>query len=30
VLNPVARLVVQGSETGAPITMAASAVMRNE
>jgi Flp pilus assembly protein TadG len=30
VLNPVARLVVSGSETGKPITMAASAVMRNE
>jgi Flp pilus assembly protein TadG len=30
VLNPVARLVVEGSDTGAPITMSASAEMRNE
>lgn len=30
VLNPVARLVVGGSEVGAPITMTASAQMRNE
>ena len=30
VLNPVARLVVPGSSLGAPITMSASAEMRNE
>jgi Flp pilus assembly protein TadG len=30
VLQPVARLVVPGAHTGAPITMRASAVMRNE
>ncbi len=30
VLQPVARLVVPGARTGAPITMRASAVMRNE
>lgn len=30
VLQPVARLVVAGSMTGAPITMTASATMRNE
>lgn len=30
VLQPVARLVVPGAGTGAPITMRASAVMRNE
>jgi Flp pilus assembly protein TadG len=30
VLNPIARLVVKGSELGAPITMSASSEMRNE
>ena len=30
VLNPVARLIVPGSSLGAPITMSASAEMRNE
>jgi len=30
VLNPVAQLVVSGSTVGAPITMHASALMRNE
>jgi Flp pilus assembly protein TadG len=30
VLNPVARLVVSGATVGAPITMHASALMRNE
>jgi Flp pilus assembly protein TadG len=30
VLNPVARLVVKGATVGAPITMSASAEMRNE
>ena len=30
VLQPVAQLVVRGSTTGAPLTMTASAVMRNE
>jgi hypothetical protein len=30
VLQPVARLVVAGSMTGAPITLTASATMRNE
>ncbi len=30
VLQPIAQLVVRGSTTGAPLTMTASAVMRNE